>query len=110
MHPILMDYSIKRALRQSAGQVRLSEAKGCRLLNRIVQGVHALSEMENMKEINLELKKGKLVSVSCCTDLTSKISIKQERDTYTVILQNCEEDQYEGEAGSFLKIRIAVVA
>lgn len=113
MYPILLDYSIKRALRQSANQVKLSDAKGYEMLSNIMNEIHGLAEGEtvaSMREIQLELKKGKLVSVSCDADLTSKLSIKQEIDSYTVILQDGVGDVYEGEFDNSLRIRIAVVA
>lgn len=116
MYPILLGYSIKKALKQSANQVRLSDAKGHEKLNNIMSEIHNRSKgkqretVVNRREIQLELKKGKLVSVSCNADLTSTFSIRQERDTYILILRDGEEDVYKGEADNSLKIRIAVVA
>ena len=113
MYPILLDSSIKRALSQSASQVRLSDEKAHEILNNITAAMHSLPEgmiLEKMMEIKLELKNGKLVSVSCDADSTSRLSVKQGKDFYTVILQRSEGDAWTGERDHSLEIKIAVVA
>lgn len=108
----LMDYSIKKAIKQSAAQTKLTEEQGCNILNNILEVIHNISEKDavvDMKEIKLELKKGKLVSISCEAEPTALLSVKRKQDSYIITLQNGNTMQ-EGSEDYLLEIRIAVVA
>lgn len=62
-----------------------------------------------MKEIILELKRGKLVTVSCEAEPTAMLSVRQKEDSYVITLQNGDNIK-EGFGNHSLEIRIAVVA